>query len=144
MKSLTALALVAALSVGVLPAREVRAESDGLGGIMVATVGGIAAGGLAILDLTMLGIAIGEGQSAWWLWEGLGLGLGAAGIGVGTVLLLADDGAEGTALGAVGLGVGLALGAGAVWSMTLPDAPADGVSAVVLPTPSGLAVVGRF
>lgn len=137
------LALTLTLTAVLAPARAAYAEGEGFEAIPIAVAGGVVAGGLVVLDLTMLGLSIADGRSASLPWELLGLGLGAAGLGVGTVLLLADSGSDGTAMGAVGLGLGVVLVGGAVWSLTLPDA-APAVALVPTADARGLALVGRF
>lgn len=134
-------ALLFAIVISLAPGRP--AHADEFAAIPIAVVGGVLGGGLAVLDLTMLGLSIADGHSAALPWELLGLGLGAAGLGLGTVLLMAGDGAEGTAMGAVGVGLGAVLVGGAVWSLTLPDA-APAVALVPAADGRGLALVGRF
>jgi len=132
------------LTLALAPTRaRALSEPEEFDAIPIALAGGILGGGLAVLDLTMLGLSIADGHSASLPWELLGLGLGAAGLGVGTVLLMADSGSDGTAMGAVGLGLGVVLVGGAVWSLTLPDA-APAVALVPTADARGVALVGRF
>lgn len=118
-----------------------HAVDEGFGVIPLAVGGTVAAGGLAVLDLAMLGSSIANGHSAALPWELLGLGLGGAGIGLGSVLLAGDA----TATGAIGVGVGTVLVGTAVWSIALPNArPAVAVVPAVGAESRGFALVGRF